>query len=422
MKLVLLFFCVFYLAACSDKPKNSTAEQSSTPLPDADLSSIFPYEFKFDTLAYMSCAKQTGQVLHPHGTFFTFKIGAYNEGSGLRLSSGLADRIRGQNFFQRFNSFQSSYDKDRFDKSQWTLQLALRSSNFSNFSDILPVSANFPVINSDYNIFLYNNYGAEEILTQLLNLPNLVDHSLRPYLRYEKGVPAAVSLNPRRYFEQILRPADLQASLGLPGSKLEQLNSNEYRLSTFYTYHENFSRNENAARVTAEGFKGRSFQLSFAAVGEGSEDMRKLSSVTEHTVDDSNIVLDSANWQCDSYQVVRDKDRALCDTLSTTADQSDTPLKKAMENVWGATGFWKFNHAKKCAVYQLSEAITDSLTRRAYNVCYDENSLLLSENPPQPGQDIAYQSPLVTGTSVSCDSTNPAESLACPHFLSACWR
>lgn len=411
MKAVLLMFCFFSLVACSDKPKVSSGDEASAPLPvDSSLSSLFPYEFGFDALAYMSCEKKTGGTPHPPGTFFTFKLGAYNPGAGLKISSEVVDKIKDQDFFQQVNSFNSAFNKNGADKSNWTLQLGLRGSDFSSFANLLPVSSVAQGAGFDYNVFLYNSYGEEGVLTQLLNLSKLSN----PHLRYQGGV--LDSLNPYRYFEQSL------GEVGLSTDKLIKVNNNEYRLSVFYTYLKVF---KNHSAEVAESFRGRSFKLNFDTIG-GVNDIRKLANLTEYKVNSSEVVQDSSNWQCDSYQIMRDQDRGLCDTLGSEAGQSAQPvLKQAMENIWGATGFWKFNHSKKCAVYQLSETVTDNLTRKGYNVCYDESKLLNSENanPQEPGRNIAYQGLLAPPSGqVFCDSTNPSASPHCPHFLSACWR
>lgn len=451
MKIFFLFFCFCLFIGCSNSPKGSTGDEVRTPASSLDLRSIFPYEFKFDTIAYMSCSHRATDSSSNRGAFFAFKVGAYKPGAGLKLSSDFLEATSEQSFFSKKNSFQSAYAADANGKAGFSLQLALRGSRPADLGVLRSVGSGAQPKTDDYNIFLYSPYGAERILTQLLNLSSEPDD---PYLRYQAGVTdrliTSTGFNSYRYFEQILEGDDASvASNGTRSSAAEtivKLNNNEFRLSALYTYQSRYNL-EASSHLLAE-HRGRSFQLGF-----DSND-RELSRVGEYIVKTSNVAEDnSATWQCDSYQVVRDEHRHLCKTAKTAANDpglsSNLPLKEAMENIWGSTGFWKFNHTQKCAVYQLDESIKTRPMRLGNNVCYDEVALLALENdhfstiPPDPmvmGYKIAYKvvnkvgstDKIFPGTPPqsdkttfvegdTCDSSDP-KLPSCPHLLSACWR
>lgn len=61
----------------------------------------FSYEASADQVAYMSCSEQDG-VAYPYGVMFSFRVGAYRAGSGLRLSDDFYE------FSEKFDKFEKA--------------------------------------------------------------------------------------------------------------------------------------------------------------------------------------------------------------------------------------------------------------------------------------------------------------------------
>ncbi|MBE8163505.1 MAG: hypothetical protein HAW63_05930 [Bdellovibrionaceae bacterium] len=421
MKIIFVFFCLWLLSGCKDSPKKGGVTDGSvpsSPIVNANLTAN-PYEFVFDTIAYMSCSNPAGGSQYPRGTFFTFKVGAYNPGAGLKLSSDFlkataySDLTAAKRFFRRENSFNASYS--RSGEAQWSIQLSVRgsdpnSSNTNSLNQIWPVEGGVAARGTDYHVLFPNRqYGSFQVLTQLLNLAEFKKDD--PYLRYAKGNSG---LN-NSYFEQSLGRRGL-SFLGASFDAINELHTNRRRLTALYAA----TAPNNPIPIKASGNgTGRSFALSFNAVGEESpQDRRKLVRVTEYRVKNAVGTKESSvGWSCGSYQVMRHKDRARCATSSGGSTISSEPsklLERAMENVWGSTGFWKFDHDKKCAVFQLNTKASSTENRTTHNVCYDEVALADRTN-----KEVAYQPPV--DNSSPCDSSS-SSSPYCPHFLSACWR
>ncbi|MBE8221345.1 MAG: hypothetical protein HAW60_01290 [Bdellovibrionales bacterium] len=426
MKAILILIYFLFIFGCKDDPKEITTDNPSSPPANLDLSSTVPYEFKFDTIAYMSCKQNAGRVVlngkeygvtPPKGTFFTFKVGAYNKESGLKLSQEFLNRTKTtdktakEQFFWRKSIFKSSYSKNY--KQLWTLQLGMRGNDSETFRNLLQRSA-ISVLGLDYDFFITDYYGSESMLTQLLNLHNKKNDK---YFRYNRPAPVSSGdstpkLGSYRYFEQ---------SIGLVGfskSEIEKTIENKFNLSTFYTYYENYKNRSSDLLLNSEA-RGKSFKLSFS-------NPRKLNSITEYNVNNDIELAAGASWRCDSYYVIRDQDKnknkpgAGC--IPDDLPSNPTDLQKTMENVWGSTGFWKFNHANKCAVYQLEEfeastpKETDRL-KRNMGICYDDVALhaLETGTPEKPGGHVAY-----SNDGEDCGPSDGTSS--CPHYLSACWK
>ncbi len=70
---------------------------SAVPFGDTDYymslvtSPEFPYEIRVDQVAYMSCSEQ--EDIPNDGTFFTFRVGAFRDGSGIRITEQYRDQI-----------------------------------------------------------------------------------------------------------------------------------------------------------------------------------------------------------------------------------------------------------------------------------------------------------------------------------------
>lgn len=389
----IIFLCLF-LVACSSRPKNS-ASGGTVLVPGLDpnkLTGVFPYEFKVDTIAYMSCDKR------PSGSsresFFTFKVGAYKPGAGLKLSQAFTEAVQDQKFFQKKQYFDSAYKGNQTD---WTLQLSLRNSN----DDRPIVDAKSNQWKSNFSAFFNGGYGKDRLLKQLLNQST---NTTDPYLRYQKksnqstGEPDFY-----RYFQQSIGTD----ALWLKGDTITKINNNEAQLVLAYTTSLDFKNNRPS--IKTENLKR--FQLTISAPSSNAPtDYRKLAAITEQG--------SSNQWVCGSYQIARDIDRQSCmdnnNNNKFISSAINNNLKIAVENVWGSSGFWKFNHNKKCAVYQLSETISGD-ARIQKNICYQDVALYNT----QPRQQIEYRG--------SCDSRSllngiePGGVPYCPHLLSTCW-
>lgn len=142
--LIMIFFGLLIFQNCSD-PLELSEEDASTfsdKLP-------FAYDVKMDTFSYMSCADMT-QTNYDRRAIHTFHIGAYEEGSGVRLR---------QEFLDATSSFRSSARADALSKSPTNsgaiLQFAARNTE-QNLQQILLNDPNgkLVVIGEDIGNFL----------------------------------------------------------------------------------------------------------------------------------------------------------------------------------------------------------------------------------------------------------------------------
>lgn len=246
------------------------------------------FDFQADTIAYMSC--DAGNTTDD--SLFTFKVGAYNDGSGVKLKDGYVETLG------------NSKDRDRIEalvnspaNADAVLQLSLR--NPSNLGQTF--GANGFNEGTDFDNFFYN-----------LTSQNIVEdlHSLEAgsYINYfNQGIAGIPGIAP----EGIIR---FNSSYNAAKEVRDQLGSG---LSLILGYGDELVQENN---VAIKGFdssspasaEGRSFNINFG-IGNGmtvspgatplsfsstyrGEATKVLSYITEQNLDDNTSV--QGTWDC----------------------------------------------------------------------------------------------------------------------------
>ncbi len=95
---------LFYLN-CSGNPTGSS--DLASVLQNIDDSGTFAYQLQADTIGYMSCGDLTSGAYDPN-TFWNFKVGAYNQNSGVSLSTAFTYAVRNLDLTSKENVLSSS--------------------------------------------------------------------------------------------------------------------------------------------------------------------------------------------------------------------------------------------------------------------------------------------------------------------------
>ena len=162
-------------------------------LSDTDASTFadnlpFAYDVKMDTFAYMSCNTEISN--YEPRAIFTFRVGAYEDGSGLRLNDEFVESTKNYTEQARAESlFRSPTNSGAI------LQLAIRNSSV-DYQQILLNASGAVQLGKDVENYLNSStLDSPGIATPLLNL----EEGKR--LRYFSGTPGLDG----RFLEQSLR-------------------------------------------------------------------------------------------------------------------------------------------------------------------------------------------------------------------------
>ena len=410
--LFLLVFCLAVVSCGSDTEETVNAGSLNV--------TAFPFEFKADHIAYMSCT----HIPDPRA-FFRFKLGGYNLGAGLKLSKDfLNDTTNLQNrFHRRKRALQNT------NMTQTTLELTVR--NGYNLNNVFLFEDGELEHHSNSDRYFSTNTVQFQSSSLLNPLLRLAEESTSKYLRYLDGERGDNKLSTRRYFEGQLR---------LPRSVNSGLSKERQEFSHVFTSTESTI----SQRVLSFGFtheasfrlrynsRGSVFRLSFGRPAHASSlrDNRLLTHIVEEKAsgpenDDRRAA--SGTWTCDAYTIMRDADRLMC---AEEENVPNTPVAQAMEKLLGQTGYWHLNHTQKCVVPKdLRLDVTAQAQRNNLNICYHETGSALSAGAeavpdcnanPELCDSVAIQNRGVSYTEscASNDKTRPY----CPHYVSVCWK
>lgn len=148
--------------------------------------STSPYELAIDQIAYMSCSEQ-GDVANDQGMFFTFRAGAYNSTSGVRLTEDFLYDTRRINNSQRMDIM---FEDPGTSLSR--LQFSVRRQNSLN-SMFVNQDTGGQTEEMDFD-YVFGDFGSDEMSAALLTT------TTGEYMNYWS--PAGV--NKDAYFEGTL--------------------------------------------------------------------------------------------------------------------------------------------------------------------------------------------------------------------------
>lgn len=351
----------------------------------------FAYDVKMDTFAYMSCNTEVSSF-EPRAVF-TFRVGAYESGSGLRLSDDFVDSTKNYSEQARAESlFRSPTNSGAI------LQLAIRNSSV-DYQQILLNSSGAVQLGKDVENYLNGaTLDSPGIATPLLAL----EEGKR--LRYFSGTPGLDG----RFLEQSLRFNSVLKSV-----TDKMLGSTGSRVTLAYTQDNNplnyFVRGPDKNNLSRSIY-GLEFRPTFAPPTRISD------KATISTAQDRNRILQSlgvANiaekttkaetmWSCPPeyrYVIIRPEDAKananLCPLTNWSYDNPPSGRERELEVLRRVIRVEDYyvNMSKRCIV-----------PKDSANHCYPSEST---------GIDIKYN-----GTSCNDDPEN--DIYQCPNFVSVC--
>lgn len=358
-------------------------QNCGTPLTTSNkLSSLaehlpFAYDMQVDHLAHMSCSNMSSS--YDQDAFWTFKVGAYDSGSGLQVNQHYLSQTIRLSTEERIQGLGASPAN-----SGAKLQLAIRSSY--NYQDIF--SANVNNLKSEYD---FHNFHA-------------------PFDNYDIAKQLILNQKSRQhYFPSLGVNPKIELKLRFLNSS--QASQSMYNLlSTTGLLTLNYTSNQGVdgiARSNSYGSKssiyGRGYRLRFK-MAHGIDtngnitpytyaNSRSIASVQE--IDTSTGQLLLSNWDCNekyTFMIVKPQDvgvRTICGANGTepipTANQKEA--YDALRKVLPSTD-WSVDLARRCIV------------PKKIGQCYGNNSSTINYNG---------------GT---CD---PSQN-NCPHYVSICVR
>ncbi len=352
----------------------------------------FAYDTKIDTLAYMSCSSSERRELDNRGVF-SFRVGAYADGSGLALSEGFKQTT--QNF--RPTQIAAALQESARNKDA-VLQLSMRLIN--DFSVIMTNSPSAAVRNKDYwNILA--PLDSQEVALSL----GALEEGQR--LNYLQGHPTASE----RFLEGSISFWDEGEARA---SSVRERLQNEAYLTMTYS-----DATSDAAIVrspTAGDYKtayGKGYKVSFRVPSGGAASVRNaLNEVREVDLETGRMTgADLGTWDCPgngayTFRIVKnlaaDLTASGCRAIPDPAPNilaGNAILKDRLEVIRRVlrTEYWWVDIERNCVIPKDPRAS-----------CYG------------PRETVDY-----TANSATCIAgvhNNGVAPHACPHFVSVCVR
>lgn len=383
---------LFSFQNCSPTLNNSFDQV----LQQAYQSMPFAYVATADTISYMSCTRMPSSV--DTNAYYTFRVGAYNAGAGLTLTSSFLQATSGYNAVARATALAQSTQN-----SGATLQLAVRQ--LGAYQNVLSGAGSAIAPGLDTGAFLME-LDSNPIASQLgaLSLGQWQNYFQGNSLLYQNG--SGLMQSSLMFMES--ETASLSVRTNLQNRKA--------LLSMTFT--ETAGAGDTSARspssATSASVYGTGFLLTFSnPYGWAVSDQRVLSSVSE--IDMGGGTLTQAHgWTCPAslqYKIVQPSDLYLASSTGSqynciqgpdpdTSSMDSTTLQyyNAIRNVLPISD-WYLDMTNHCVVPKTQAALTS---------CYGDRTGLAN----------------VDYTSGSCTPFNQSTGAigTCAHWVSVCLR
>lgn len=363
---VFLFVILITFQNCSGQPEEVT---------DAQLSSTagslpFAFDAKVDHVSYMSCSNMPA---HDPNAFFSFKVGAYETGAGLKLNDAFWSATTALNDTQKVDVLGQSPINGGAN-----MQLSIRNNSDLQQYYSVPSSISF----ANFMTSLSDPAIASVLVGQARTARSHTFSGLAPSLQ---KMESRISFTGAETYAQDVRNA-LQANAGALAITFNQPSQNSTSALA--------PTNNSSTNVFGSGF-ALQFRL---PTGYFSGPARTLASVAERDLSNNQAV--SGTWDCSQnfvFKIVRQSDlgvRITCNALNlsgepTPQNATQTEMYQVMRRVLPASS-WALDLVNKCAV-----------PRTGVNgLCYGAD--------PSNVLNVQYNA----GTSCSGGT--------CPHFVSVC--
>ncbi len=351
----------------------------------------FAYDIKMDTFAYMSCNTEISN--YEPRAIFTFRVGAYEDGSGLRLNDEFVESTKNYTEQARAESlFRSPTNSGAI------LQLAIRNSSV-DYQQILLNSSGAVQLGKDIENYLNGaTLDSPGVATPLLGL----EEDKR--IRYFSGTPGLDG----RFLEQSLRFNTVLKSV-----TDKMVGSTSSRVTLAYTQDNNplnyYVRGPDKSNL-ARSIYGVEFRPTFApptrisdktTIATAQDRNRILQSLGVVNVEDKNTQAETM-WSCPPeyrYVIVRPEDAAASATLCPLDDWTYDNPPAGREREWEILRRvvriedYYVNMKKRCIV-----------PKDSANHCYPSEST---------GVKIRYNG-------ITCNDDPENDVFQCPNFVSVC--
>jgi len=373
--------------------------QAQTNLP-------FAYVATADTISYMSCSRMPTTL--DTSAYFSLRVGAYNAGAGLSLTSGFQQATQ---YYSPVNRGQALSQSTA--NSGATLQLSVRQ--LGNYQNVLSGAGSAVAPGLDTGPFL-SELDTNPMASQLGSLINgaFNNYFQGSFLNFTGGTGLMQS--------SLIFMESETATL----SVRQHLNNRQAILALTFT--ESAASGDTSARAPAGASDanvvyGTGYLLQFSAPpaypGWATSDQRVLSSVTEMDLGGGTLPQPAHSWTCsasDQYKIVIPTDvfptstgsNFVClkqpDPQLSSLSAADQARLTAIRNVLPVSS-WYVDLANHCVVPKNSAALTS---------CYGDRSQILQNGVPV---NIEY-------TSGSCTAFDQSTQVIgnCPHWVSVCTR
>jgi hypothetical protein len=390
--LLTVFGLLFTFQNCSQSLNNNIDEVLQQAYQDMP----FAYVATADTISYMSCTRMPTAV--DTAAYYTFRVGAYNAGAGLSLTSSFLQATSGYNAVARAEVLSQSTQN-----SGATLQLAVRQ--LGAYQNVLSGAGSAIAPGLDTGAYLME-LDSNPIASQLgaLTLGQWQNHFAGNSLSYHGGTGLMES--------SLLFMESETASLSV------RTNLQNRQALLALTFTETAGAGDTSARspssATSASVYGTGYLVTFSnPSGWANSDQRVLSSVAEIDMG-GNTLTQMHGWSCPAalqYKIVQPSDLYLANSTGSqyncvqgpdpdTSSMDATTLQyyNALRNVL-PVGDWYIDMAHHCLVPKTQAALTS---------CYGDRTGLAN----------------VDYTSGSCTAFNQSTGAigTCAHWVSVCLR
>lgn len=431
LSLLILFFqnCTPQVASNSlvqpKKPSVNTGNVGSIP---------FAFDYSPDIISYMSCAQnETGGAGHLDNRFYSFKVGSYLDGSGLRLRQEFIDYMTNNFTYKDVLDPQSIRDAltSGTENKGTFIQLSVRESTPLATGVFYLGNVQSPPLYQAFNVMPspWLNLSTDEFLPQLLDLfddPTLSLTSLGTsqiqtyplettisYFMSQSGLYKELGAKDLREY-LMDTSTNINKFLTVSFSIDTKVNSN---IADWYV-----ARSAPSSQSTNNLIRGNGFKLTFAADGSsrGAVKRASLSAIEELNLSETQAPAVPLNWDCNntdySLMIVSPRDAiktdpaSLCKAPDLTSgsyapylDLHNSIRKVLPESKWAI-----LNVQDKCVV-PIDLSVYNAPATPIYSLlpdCYGERDTY----------QVAYQ------LSTSCQEGVPMGGYVCPNFVSFCFK
>lgn len=373
----------------------------------------FAYEAAFDQVAYMSCAEQK-DIPNDEGVFFTFRMGAYRAGSGLRLTPSFFDYAKKFNDKEKVQLLSSSSLNAN---SRLMFSIRRRGDYQSMYINQSGAAGGTPEIDYSYE---FGVLGTESMSASLIQLPS------QEYMRNWAGAGIdrdAIMEGTLTFNDSETLAANLRQFMQREGAiVLGYSEVHDYHLRGPVSTTTGIATGEVYGTGASVAFKQPSPSLYFQNVSgftySGSTlpnvPARLLRSITEVPVAGSSGQV-GGSWSCSdnmSYIIVRPQDAittangTLCKMQGDETYTNIDATTKAIVRKSLKTGDWWIDWDNKCIVPKKFQN----------GSCYGKNQT--TSDPRQVNYDFTAE----CSPDAEKKRADGSTIKVCPHFASICIR